>query len=53
MNYEQEEEFLTNDLSRKLAQVGTGGGRGGGGRREGGGGAGGGEGLLRCYTVTR
>ena len=21
MNYEQEEEFLTNDLSRKLAQV--------------------------------
>lgn len=23
MNYEQEEEFLTNDLSRKLMQVGT------------------------------
>lgn len=23
MNYEQEEEFLTNDLSRKLAQVGA------------------------------
>ena len=23
MNYEQEEEFLTNDLSRKLMQVGS------------------------------
>ena len=28
MNYEQEEEFLTNDLSRKLAQVGSEGGEG-------------------------
>ena len=50
MNYEQEEEFLTNDLSRKLAQVrgrrGWGGGGGGeegrvvGGRRGGEGGRG-------------
>lgn len=31
MNYEQEEEFLTNDLSRKLAQVREGGREGVGG----------------------
>ena len=40
MNYEQEEEFLTNDLSRKLAQVGVEGG-----------GAGSGEGLLAQVGV--
>ena len=62
MNYEQEEEFLTNDLSRKLAQVrgrGGGGGRAGGRRGRGGGeegeGRGGRESICswRCKLINR
>ena len=46
MNYEQEEEFLTNDLSRKLAQVGVEGrGAGSGGCR--------GEGLAQVGVEGR